>query len=108
MTGILQLEFLEELVERHIGALGPVRGEGVERLVRHLERQRLIPVQLCWVNLQPMAIPVIKPSQNQFTNHGNTSFQTMAIPVSKPWQYQFPNHGNTSFQTMAIPVSKPW
>ncbi len=44
MTRILQLELLEELVERHIGALGPVRGEGVERLVRHLQRQRLIPV----------------------------------------------------------------
>jgi hypothetical protein len=90
MTRILQLELLEELVERHIGALGPVRGEGVERLVRHLERQRLIPVQLCW--------STSKPWQYQFPNHGNTSFQTMAIPVSKPWQYQFPNHGNTSFR----------
>ncbi len=38
MARILQLELLEELVERHIGALGPVRGEGVERLVCHLER----------------------------------------------------------------------
>jgi hypothetical protein len=57
MTGILQLELLEELVERDIGALGPVRGEGVESLVRHLQRQRLVPLQ-CVVNLQTMAILV--------------------------------------------------
>ncbi len=78
MTRILQLELLEELVERHISALGPVRGEGVESLMRHLERQRLVPVQ-CVVNLQTsVPDPDPNPDPDQLDPH------VFGLPDSDP------------------------
>jgi len=62
MAGILQLKFLEKLVEGNIRALGPVRGEGVEGLVRHLQRQRLVPVH-------GHSVPVVCVTQHGVVAH---------------------------------------